>query len=275
MIYSLIVIYNSFCSESKINEIKLNNIIPIIFDNSELNDFISKNKEFCTQNNIHYYSFNRNVGLAKAYNYIIKKHISSQDWIIILDQDTDVTNEFYEKINKVVLNADRLSYLASFMYNKNRFGPKLIKNFSKYSVIKQNKLGKLDDYLIGINTCSLFSRKLFEKVGLFNEELFLDYIDIDFFLRLANNGIKSKTLNILIKQHFFSKEKSDYKKVRNRLSIQKHDAKVFYSSTYLKGFFRKKYMYIRDILKFIILYCRTNNILWFLPLLFVKAKKEL
>lgn len=275
MIYAMIVLYNLECDIKRIKDIESNNIKPIVFDNSTTQSISTYNELIAKKNNVTYHTLGSNIGLSKAYNFVIKKYIKESDWIIILDQDTDVPNEFYAKVNNIVNNPDRLAYLSIFEYSKGKYCPKVIKNAHKYKVINQYERKDMDSFLLGINTCSLYSGKLFTKVGYFNEELFLDYIDLDFCLRIALANIKVKTININIKQHFFSKEKSALPKVKSRLSIQKHDAKMFYSSNYLTGFLRKRYCYIRDMFKYTVLYCLTNKLYWIIPLMFVKAKKEL
>lgn len=273
MIYVLIVVYNSKIRLDRINNISKYNLVPIIFDNSIDEECKKNNLDLCKMNDILYHTMHSNIGLSKAYNFIIKKYITSKDWIVLLDDDTDVNIKYFKNLNKIVSNSKYISFMSIFKYGKNKFGPKIIINPNKYKVLSLHKRCEVKGYLIGINSCSLISGLVFNKVGMFNENLFLDYIDVDFALRLALNKIETKSINMDLIQHFFSKEKNNYKRVKDRLAIQKHDAKEFYSSFYLKGFFRKKYCYLRDILKFIILYSRANNIFWFIPLLFVRGKK--
>ena len=103
MLYALIVIYNKKCEDSitikKIFPYK-NQINIIVFDNSDENN---ENERFCNNNNIKYYTEHKNIGLSKAYNSIISKiEMNDDNFLLILDDDTNITNEY---INKIIENA--------------------------------------------------------------------------------------------------------------------------------------------------------------------------
>ena len=84
MIYALIVVYNKKCENSSSIQdiIKYNpDINIIVYDNSEM-DY--GNKEFCKKNNIIYFTQNKNVGISRAYNYVIRNtNLNKNDYLVM------------------------------------------------------------------------------------------------------------------------------------------------------------------------------------------------
>ena len=89
---------------------------------------------------------------------------------------------------------------------------------------------------------------------------------------MADAGIKSETIDIVIKQRFFSKEENTYLAVKKRYQNQKYDGKVFYKSDYFKNRLIAFIHYHKEIIKFSILYSKHNSLLWFIPLLLLPPK---
>ena len=273
MIYILTVIYNHPVKEDSPYIYRASNFQNIVFDNSTIEDIKNHNLTFCKKHNILYETLNANLGLSKAYNFIIKKYLKSEDWLVVMDDDTEVNSEYFNNVAHITQNGNYLCYLSIFQYRLKRFGPKKFKNIDKFKLRQTYEKKDMEGFLVGINSCSVYSAKLFEKIGLFDENLFMDYVDVDICLRMAKAGLKSKTVDSGLVQHFFSKEKHEYKVVVNRLSIQKHDARNFYQKKLIKGKIRRKYLYHKDIIKFMLLYSLYNCIFWFIPLLFIKARR--
>ena len=71
MIYVLVVAYN--------HEIKLKQLgsefKQVVFDNSTNIDIRKKNEQYCKENGFYYETVGENIGLPKAYNYVIKKYL--------------------------------------------------------------------------------------------------------------------------------------------------------------------------------------------------------
>ncbi|MCQ2795300.1 MAG: glycosyltransferase [Bacilli bacterium] len=270
MIYVLVVAYNHEINLTKLGS----DFKQVVFDNSTDEAIRNKNEKYCKDNGFYYETVKKNIGLPKAYNYVIKKYLKDGDWLSIMDDDTEISERYFSEVNRLTKSGDYLYYLSIFKYRYRRYGPKHIIDVSKYKV-KPTKNGEhAEGYLLGINSCSLYSAKLFKQIGLFDENLFMDYVDIDICFRATNAGIKTETIDAELVQHFFSKEKHSYKAVKNRLSIQKHDARVFYKKDIVNGRLRKVWLYHKDIFKFITLYSLYNCWFWCIPLMFVEARKN-
>lgn len=102
MIIAVVVIYNKLCSDS----ITLNclqnfskDIEIIVFDNSTKE---YGNSNYCKERKYRYFSLHSNVGLSKAYNYVIDNtKFEKDDYFIILDDDTELSSEYLSEAIKI------------------------------------------------------------------------------------------------------------------------------------------------------------------------------
>lgn len=226
MIYALIVIYNKKCIDSKsFNFIKKYNdkIKIIIFDNSTKN---LKNKDFCDANNIEYYSLNKNVGLSKAYNYVISKiNVSPDNYLMILDDDTSLNDNYFEEVFKSTKNGEYDLYLPIIEANKKIISPSNIqfncrvKGISNIKKINMNKI-------TAINSGMVVRTSVYNNIT-YNEKIFLDYVDHDFMKNIRKNGYRIKMLDSVIKQDFSRNEKGELTSELFRFKIYKKDFKIY------------------------------------------------
>ena len=98
-ITAAVVVYNKKISES-ITCQKIKNIDSaidiLVLDNSEIE---TGNAEYCKSNSIRYISMGGNKGLSKAYNRAVDNSKFS-DVIVLFDDDTEITYEYFEKLGK-------------------------------------------------------------------------------------------------------------------------------------------------------------------------------
>lgn len=154
---------------------------------SECNIFIVDNtpdvslkSTFLIYNNVHYFPFSINKGIACAQNFAIS-HIDSLhrdiQFLLFLDQDSIISNNFLDIMYSEYLRLNSMNPLISII------APILIdietndcfpKNKSKYNDTS-------DYYLTDIVISSgMFTNiNLFSKVGNFREDLFIDYVDFE------------------------------------------------------------------------------------------------
>lgn len=100
----VIVLYNMDFSESatitSLNNLLASHDFPeieqvLIFDNSE-----RASEPRGLDSRFAYYHSPKNVGLAKAYNYALKQSHETAEWLITLDQDTTLTNDYLRELIK-------------------------------------------------------------------------------------------------------------------------------------------------------------------------------
>ena len=230
MLYALIVIYNKKCEDSitikKIFPYK-NQINIIVFDNSDENN---ENERFCNNNNIKYYTEHKNIGLSKAYNSIISKiEMNDDNFLLILDDDTNITNEYINKIIEISNNKKENLYDIYVPIAKSN--NKIISPSNTQFDCRVKAIKKIDDIdlkkITAINSCSFIRMSVFKNIK-YNENLFLDYVDHDFFRKARKEKIKIKVLNEAVFQNFSRDEKNpNINSVLLRFKIYMEDFKKY------------------------------------------------
>ncbi|WP_034785310.1 glycosyltransferase [Eubacterium xylanophilum] len=161
------------------------NVSPIILiDNSTLNNASLFSN--IIRDDVFYIALNNNTGIAHALNLGINKIKDKASYIITMDQDSELTNivvdTYYEAISKM----DNVKVLAP--------------NFETERKKHKKKTG-YDKVKLSMQSGMLFQSTVFDKVGMFNEELFLDVVDYEYCLRLRNCGIDILRCNEAILNH--------------------------------------------------------------------------
>jgi rhamnosyltransferase len=137
----------------------------------------------------------RNIGLAKALNIGIKASIEKGSlWVLTLDQDSLVTANF---VSSMINAYENCPYKPQVM----SVGPTYISsseiealNGVTRKIYSQSE--KLEEHPLYskcktvITSGNLVNISVFNKVGFFNESYFIDYIDLEFCLRLSRFGYK-------------------------------------------------------------------------------------
>ncbi len=196
-IIGIIVTYN-FDQNLKHN---LNNIIKqidslIIIDNGSTvccTNFLQNiQKKYSKKVSIIYNK--QNLGLARAQNQgLIHLKPFKPKWVIFFDQDSNPEKNMIKNILEVAKH-EKYSLL----------GPQIIedsvKKQTKYLIKKRNSLffqrvniedKNLKNNVYGlISSGSVIKFEVFEKIGLFRENFFIDYIDFEFCLRAKLNNYK-------------------------------------------------------------------------------------
>jgi len=251
----LIVIYNQDFSKSAIfNIIKYCKTLQVFFfDNSTNTEIALINQKNLQRDNFHYYK-SKNIGLSKAYNYllniILKIHFN---WVVILDQDTFIDNSFldlvHETVNKNHFNGIYIPKVCYKIKDKTfTLSPK--KSFFSGSNFL---IGKNKSNLIAINSGMLINTNVYRAIGLYNEELFLDFIDQEFLRRYRKKFPYIYLYNSQLIQEFSGVQYNSIKNSLDRFTIFLKDSKFYYS----QSFFHKLYRLIRIIfrsLKFSFIY---------------------
>lgn len=181
----------------------------IIVDNGSMNDvsIIVKDIENCIviKNNM-------NLGIANALNIGVNYIQNSCEWILTLDQDSKISS------NMINLMLDE--------YN-NRQDKNEIMIIAANSVEKNKKIyekkNKSELVLTEITSGNLVNVKIFEKIGLFREELFIDLVDHEFCLRVNSKGFKILKVRNAILWHSLGNTK-EYNFLGKKITSSNHSA---------------------------------------------------
>lgn len=206
-ITAAIVVYNKRISESitcrVIKEID-SDIDILVIDNS---DQKNENAEYCKSNDIRYISMHGNKGLSKAYNVAIDNS-KEFDVIVLFDDDTEVTSEYFEKLKGALIKYPDVDIFAPIIrgqdgviYSPNEF------NFLRNHFITDPKQKISQDLFNAIASCLAIRMHVFEKYR-FNEKLFVDQVDQYFFCEQRKLGRKFGRLDSEILQHFYQRGSS-------------------------------------------------------------------
>jgi len=215
-IAAVIVIYNKAIKNSETFQSLLSDLdIPIlVYDNS------TKRQESGSLNNVEYQYDSSNSGVSKAYNYAIawakKKNCSH---LLLLDSDSEFPKDAILEYEKTILEYPEKIVLPAMISNGHKISPFYFKS-GKSQYGDDIKFGDLElGKIVAINSGMLIPLKQID--GGFNENLPLDWSDIDF-IRILENV---KAIHIPLEVHHGLSEHED----RNISS-----AKYRYI-TYLKG----------------------------------------
>ena len=191
----------------------------------------------------------KNLGIAKALNLACEKAANDNfEWILTMDQDSsfdsDSINAYFRAFEKMTKN------------NVGIISPRhILKNdIDKFSDVKES--AEVDHVMTSGNLLNL---KIWEEIGKFDENLFIDEVDSEICFRIIENGYKVIQLNKirmfhelgnLEKKNFFTRKIS----VLNHNHIRKYYImrnKFYMLKKYKKYRLRYIYYILNDFFKVI------------------------
>ncbi len=216
-----------------------------VVDNSEQKntELIKKLEEI---NKCHYIDNNGNQGIAYALNIAAKCAIENNvHWLLTMDQDSKFENNNLRELIDFIQNNDTSKIgIVSPMHSEKEVN-NFDSQFCAYTTMTSGNLLNLDIY---------------QKIGPFEEKLFIDSVDIEYCLRLYKNHflikrIKNVILNHILgntqKKRFYLVSNHNYIRryyiVRNRLYIWKKYKEIF--PEYIKY---EKYVTLKEVVKIIL-----------------------
>lgn len=182
-ICAIIVSYN--CGEN-INKC-INSIINqvdkvIIIDNGSNVETVSYLKNI-NYSNVEVIYNEKNLGIAKALNigveYAVKNNYS---WILTLDHDSSAKNDMIKNM---------INTYESLSCNDKEKVVSIFPTIIEERIKSNFKINHDYKYIShGITSGNLIKTSIFDSVGMFNEEFFIDYVDNEFCFRLVKHGYK-------------------------------------------------------------------------------------
>jgi rhamnosyltransferase len=150
-----------------------------IVDNSEI--FNQEKADYFNKKKFVYIFNGVNKGIAAALNIATKKAIEENfDFLLTMDQDSSfINNEIAHNYGEVFYHIDNLNKIAIISLSTRS------KNKINNDLIRQAKTNPFyyEEQFVAITSGSWINLKLFKKIGLFNESLFIDAVDYDYCLR--------------------------------------------------------------------------------------------
>jgi hypothetical protein len=231
-IFAVVVVYNKSVANSNSISSLVNANLPIlqviVVDNSTL----SYNNEIeCSNNGIYYISMNGNKGLSKAYNAAldyIQQYSDKNDLIIWFDDDTQITKEYFEVLNETLLKDKNSDVLVPIIYGQDG----KIYSPNNAGFLKNKLLKSINDKINynrfnAINSCLAVRQDVYRNYR-YDEKLFLDSVDHNFFEDIRKKQIKFTILDTEVKQFFFQRGNDlDISKIKSRLKIRVIDLMAY------------------------------------------------
>lgn len=232
--------HNSFFGTNKI----------YVCDNSTNDEIKSYNKNYCIEQNFTYVDMQGNFGLPKAYNEAISLiEKNPQNWILILDQDTELSSDFLEKYETAIKNnPDKKIFAPVIKDSVGIMSPSLKKGmgFAHSQLIDFNK--EISNYSF-INSGLCVNSMIFETVQ-YDENMFLDMVDYDF-IENVRKKIGTEIFYVIqdlkIYQNFSGVTKNSLQSDIIRFKILIKDQTYYYKKNYNNNVFNKKKLFLRAL----------------------------
>jgi rhamnosyltransferase len=154
------------------------------------------------------------------------------DWIFTFDQDSAISVNFAEKMLNSFYEAQKLfgnvGILSPFYIDQNSLeGVKVAKDVNKSNLDPSSHLIRVK---ASITSGSLFPKWIFEQVGFFRDDFFIDRVDHEFCFRCRRDGISIVIENDITMAHHIGNQSVHFF-LGLKILVTNHDAiRHFYRS---------------------------------------------
>lgn len=233
--------------------------IVVVDNNSE---FRIENSELRELRKIEIIRNDKNLGYAGGMNRGIRYALLKKaDYVLLLNKDVVFEEKILSKLVKFLkINKDAGIVSPAIKFQRNGkivydLGGKVNKIFGRTSHIELSSLLKEDrfwtrqndinrvDYVSGC--CMLIKKEVFEKIGLFDENFFLYYEDVDFCLRAKRENFNTYVLPSAFIYHKLSE------------SVGKNSKIAIYNQIRSALLFGQKYFGIKRPLNFLFVFLQS------------------
>jgi len=251
----IVVIYEKKPNQSRtlisLSKLSLDKIKVYLYDNSSTNE----NEKLVShyQNlNIIYRSNPSNPGICTAYNSGIKlaKELKL-DWVMLLDDDTDLTIDFIGKVINIDLkkiSKKVVGFVPTVVSHKtNRaISPKKYHPGGFLTNIKEN-YGELLNHISAINSASLINVNFVEEIGGFNSLYNLDMLDYWFYREVYNKNKKIYLLDTTIFHSLSVDDKTNYVPIKRYKALLLAEKRFFLDEGTKSFLFYKSRLVVRSL----------------------------
>lgn len=194
--------------------------ILYIMDNSEKKTSIEKNKK------IKYVFNNENQGISKPLNEAAKMALKEgYCWLLTMDQDSKMNKDIFNEFANVLKATDTTNV-------------GIISPWHDTKIKEEKPIERYTNPLEVMTSGNFVNLNILNKLGYFDEKLFIDGVDIEYGLRLNKNGYKIVQMNNVSMEHNLG-----------NIEYHKFLGKEFMCTNhnYLRQYYMaRNYRYIRD-----------------------------
>lgn len=189
----LVVLYEELLSDAVsaqvllqcINDKELDEKNILFFDNSESYTIRNKNQSIAKRLKLQYMTVNSNVGLAEAYEYArLRAEKFGYSYLMLLDQDTAVTESFFKDVQTAIESKVSDEVVAII--------PRIVEDNQIFEPVKLNPLYSkkvvtpgVHQEIVSINSGTVIKVNFLKKIGGFNKDFPIDYLDHWVFYMIA------------------------------------------------------------------------------------------
>lgn len=251
--YIIVVLYNKVITEiislDNFLKVKKTNPVEIVICDNSSEEYQKRNSELLKQSEYQdmiYVNNGGNVGLSKAYNNAIRTIREKHFWVMLADDDTLFSIEYLKNVCQKA-ESNQHGLIAGILYTgENIFSP-----VKKYAVLRKNmefiSTPGVYKNIYAVNSGLVIHSSIFDVVGLFDENLFLDMIDYHFMENLKLKEVNEICIvNGRIEQSFSGENSGGWKSDIYRFRILKKDIKYFYR-IHKKNFFVMYFILVKRI----------------------------
>lgn len=164
-----------------IKNLEVNYYPHMVIDNSECETIWLK--DYCNNNEITYKWLGDNLGIAKAFNigvdYALMNHF---EYIVTMDQDSSLTMDLMRDMNDFIYNYEKTDNVAIF-------SPRHVNNLQDQNI--DNK--EISNGFHCMSSGNFVNLRICKELGGFDSLLFIDGVDIDYYLRALIFGYQVLT----------------------------------------------------------------------------------
>ena len=206
----------------------------IIVDNGSKEKYVKYIKSI-NEDKIEIILNKENLGVATALNIGVRKALENgYEWILTMDQDSKASPDMVKKMFNVYnsINREERKDILSIFPN---FVDERIQSIEENSNMNSYEYVDAD-----ITSGNLLRKEVFEKVGFFDDSLFIDLVDTDFCMRLNEKGIKMIKIRDAVLYHSLGESKT-IKGILGSFNTSNHSALRRYYMTRNRFYIWEKY----------------------------------
>ena len=206
----------------------------IIVDNGSKEKYVKYIKSI-NEDKIEIILNKENLGVATALNIGVRKALENgYEWILTMDQDSKASPDMVIKMFNVYnsINREERKDILSIFPN---FVDERIQSIEENSNMNSYEYVDAD-----ITSGNLLRKEVFEKVGFFDDSLFIDLVDTDFCMRLNEKGIKMIKIRDAVLYHSLGESKT-IKGILGSFNTSNHSALRRYYMTRNRFYIWEKY----------------------------------
>jgi len=179
--------------------------------------------------------------LAEAYNYALQKaNKEKKEWLLLLDQDTDITSAYIEELSAFLANpecADITAAMPTLKYENIILSPKRIDNKRWKHYDLEKKKYYRGEKIIAYNSLTLIKTKFMYELGGFSNDFPLDMLDYWYYNKIYEHNGKIYVFDSEI-THDLS-----LLNYENNISIERHANLLTAEKTFVRDYLGKKYRF--------------------------------